>query len=302
MSSVAVTQFAGAGSQLERWRGQPIERKLHWLLRLGVFMEFCGHGACGLNTKAGWLPYFQVFGIPEAWAWQLMPLVGLLDIALGCLALVSPRRALLLYMAVWGTFTALLRPAAGEGGWEFIERAYNYGVPLLFLLLHGFGHDRRSWWEPLKTVPALSRERGQTLLWILRAVLALMLIGHGGFGAFMAKKNLLGFYQAAGLGSFGLPLEFVRAGLGFFEMGLGVAALFATRPAFFTFLFAWKVITESLYLVAGAKLACWEVVERGGSYVAPLAALCLFLFLRSSTSKTAHRPPLGVLDSAGRPV
>ena len=106
-----------------------------------------------------------------------------------------------------------------------------------------------------------------------------MLVGHGGFGAFMAKKNLLGFYESAGLGFFGLPLETVRAALGYFEIGLGIAALFASRPSFFVGVCLWKLATESLYLVAGANLACWEVVERGGSYVAPLAAMCLITHL-----------------------
>jgi len=243
-------------------------------------MEFVGHGACGVHGKAGWLPYFNVFAIPEGLAYKLMPWVGSMDIALGILALLAPRRALLLYMAIWGCFTALLRPAAGEGGWEFIERAYNYGVPFAFLFLHGPGHDRKSWFESLKTAPLLSAGRAQTLLWVLRVIVALMLIGHGGFGAMMGKKNLLGFYGAAGLGSFGLPLETIRAGIGFFEIGLGVAALVATRPAFFAFICAWKLGTESLYVVAGANLACWEVVERGGSYVAPLAALCVLTYLR----------------------
>lgn len=284
MTNGAVNQFGGEDSLYQRILGQTTEWKLHWLLRLGVFMEFVGHGACGVNTKAAWLPYFNIFAIPEGLAYKLMPLVGWMDISLGVLALLAPRRALLLYMAVWGCFTALLRPAAGQGGWEFIERAYNYGIPLLFLLLHGFGHDRKSWFESLKTAPALSPERAQTFLWMLRAIVALMLIGHGGFGAMMAKKNLLGFYQAAGLGSFGLPLETIRAGIGFFEIGLGVASLFATRPGFFAAICAWKIATESLYLVAGAELACWEVVERGGSYVAPLAAICIFMFLRSRQS------------------
>jgi hypothetical protein len=129
-------------------------------------------------------------------------------------------------------------------------------------------------------VPPLSPERAGRLLWVLRAIVALMLIGHGGYGAFMAKGNLLGFYQAAGFGSLGLPLETIRAGIGFVEIGLGVAALFATRPSFFVFIFAWKLGSELLYPVAGADLACWEVVERGGSYVAPMAAYCVLMYLK----------------------
>jgi len=293
MASIALNQGSGErdGLLLRRLLDQSLEWKLHWLLRLGVFLEFLGHGACGICTKAAWLPYFNVFAIPESAAWQLMPIIGWIDISLGVVALLSPRRAMLLYMAIWGCFTAMLRPAAGEGGWEFLERAYNYGVPLLFLLLHGFGRNWREWFAPLKTAPPISEERARTFVWILRGIVALMLIGHGGFGPFLAKKNLLGFYQAAGFGTLGLPLETIRAGIGFFEIGLGVAALFASRPAFFLFVFAWKLGSEILYVVAGANLACWEVIERGGSYVAPLAAFCVFLFLgrAAASSETAKQ-------------
>ena len=280
-----------------RVTGAGVEWKLHWLLSIGVFMEFVGHGACGVATKAGWLPFFHVFALPDSLAWKLMPVVGFVDIALGVMALLSPRRALFLYMATWGCFTALLRPAAGQGWWEFIERAYNYGVPLALLFLHGFGHDRKSWLAPLKTVSELSTERMQKLLWLLRVIIALMLIGHGGFGPFMGKANLLGFYHAAGLSAFGLSLETIRAALGFFEIALGVAALFALRPSFFIGVCAWKVIGESLYLVAGAPLACWEVVERGGSYVAPLAAI-LALSIVNAAAKSSEREQFGILDES----
>jgi hypothetical protein len=59
------------------------EWQLHGLFRLALCAEFVGHGAFGVLTKAGWVPYFVVYSIPEAWAWKLMPLVGSVDIALG---------------------------------------------------------------------------------------------------------------------------------------------------------------------------------------------------------------------------
>src|SRR5439155_23631104 len=83
---------------------QRLAWKLHWVLRIALCCEFVGHGAFGVLRKAAWIPYFQLFGIPEAWAWYLMPMVGSVDIALGTLTLVAPRRAALLYMAVWGLF------------------------------------------------------------------------------------------------------------------------------------------------------------------------------------------------------
>jgi hypothetical protein len=288
----AVVDPARIGSMAVVWRGfheRSVEWKLHWLLTLGVFMEFVGHGACGVATKAAWLPFFQVFAIPENVAWKFMPVVGFVDIAVGVTALLSPRRVLFLYLAMWGCFTALLRPASGQGWWEFIERAYNYGVPFALLFLHGLGTDRKSWFARLSTVPALPVEKARSLLWILRLIVALMLIGHGGFGPFMAKANLLQFYQAAGLSVFGLSLETFRAGLGFFEIALGVAALVAVRPAFFIGICAWKLMTESLHLVAGAPLPCWEVIERGGSYVAPLATILALSMLGTFLKADPHQ-------------
>ena len=117
---------------------------LFWLLRIACFLEFVGHGAFGVITKAAWVPYFGVVGIPERWAYRLMPVVGSVDIFLGFLVLLRPVRGALLYMAVWGLWTALLRPLAGEPFWETVERAPNYLVPLALLYLRGL---LRSWQE-----------------------------------------------------------------------------------------------------------------------------------------------------------
>jgi hypothetical protein len=252
-------------------------------------MEFVGHGACGLHTKAAWLPYFRVFAVPESVAWKLMPVVGTMDVILGLLALLFPTRAALLYMGAWGLFTALLRPAAGEGGWEFVERAYNFGIPWALLCLHGFPARGRDWFARLSPRDlSLSVGRGRELLWGLRGIVALMLVGHGGFGAFMAKKNLLAFYQGAGLGGLGIPLESIRAGIGFLEIALGIVAFLKPNPRYLFFLFVWKLGSELLFPISGADLACWEVIERGGSYVAPLA---LMVVLQRFASPPV-RPPL----------
>ena len=110
---------------------------LYWALRLACAFEFLGHGAFGVITKAAWVPYFGVVGIPERWAYRLMPVVGGFDIFLALLVLLKPIRIALIYMAVWGLWTALLRPLSGEPVWELVERAPNYLVPLAFLYLRG---------------------------------------------------------------------------------------------------------------------------------------------------------------------
>jgi hypothetical protein len=117
------------------------------MLRVACAAEFVGHGAFGILTKAAWVPYFGVVGIPPELAWKLMPVIGTLDITLGLLVgLVRPVRAVLLYMAFWGLVTATIRPLSGEPIWEFVERAPNWAIPLTFLCVRGFGHSRHDWW------------------------------------------------------------------------------------------------------------------------------------------------------------
>ena len=79
-TGTTIHKLAGGGSLWTRVQAQPIEWKLHWLLRIGVFMEFVGHGAFGLKTKAGWLAYFHVFGIADDVAWRWMPIIGAIDV------------------------------------------------------------------------------------------------------------------------------------------------------------------------------------------------------------------------------
>jgi hypothetical protein len=247
-----------------------MEWKVHWLFRLALFGEFVGHGAFGVLTKAAWVRYFALFGFSEAWAWKLMPVVGSVDIALGVLTLLAPRRALLLYMSFWGLFTAFLRPLAGEGWWEFFERSYNFGVPLLMLWVHGAGTTITSWFAVITTMPRVTHARALQYQWALQGIMASMLIGHGGFGLAMGKPNLIHFYDAAGLGLLGVPLPLLSAWMGAFEMLLGLLCLGVPFSAFFLFVYVWKLGTELLYVPAQAYGAWWEVIERGSSYAAPL--------------------------------
>ena len=119
---------------------------LYWMLRVACAAEFIGHGAFGIITKAAWVPYFGVVGVPPELAWKLMPVVGTVDITLGLyLGLVRPARAVLLYMAFWGLLTATLRPLSGEPIWEFVERVPNWAIPLAFLCVRGIGRSRSEW-------------------------------------------------------------------------------------------------------------------------------------------------------------
>jgi len=106
--------------------------RLEWLLRLAVAGAFVGHGAFGaVVAKPSWFGYFAAVGIPQSvvTAKDLMRVVGTAEIAAGLLALVLPIPALLALMACWKVSSELLRPIAGELGWEFVERASNLVAP-----------------------------------------------------------------------------------------------------------------------------------------------------------------------------
>jgi hypothetical protein len=169
-----------------RTSGLPDARILHWLLRIACAAEFVGHGAFGVMTKAAWVPYFAVVGIPPELAWKLMPFIGSIDIALGLVVgLVRPARALLLYMAFWGFATATIRPLAGEPIWEFIERVPNWAVPLAFFLVRSVGQPGPRW------LNKLTYESG-AVDWLLRLAVAAALVSHGAYGAILGKASWFG--------------------------------------------------------------------------------------------------------------
>jgi hypothetical protein len=255
---------------------------IHWVLRVGVAACFVGHGAFGIITKADWLPYLAVAGIPEWLAWRLMPLVGTVDVAVGLLVLIFPVRAVLVWMVIWATWTALCRPLAGQGMWEFVERAGNFGVPLALLYMAGWGRSAATWFRA-KASPGLLRQvESERLAWLLRLTTVGLLVGHGAFGVFLQKPQAWTKY----FGVLGISGSTVQSAsliplVGWFEILLALVVLARPTWRLLLFVFTWKLATELLRLPAGEPI--WEVVERGGSYAAPLA---LFVLLRWPVGKT----------------
>lgn len=275
---MTATQYQGAALQLADTRHT--QGKLELLLRVAVAAEFIGHGAFGVIGKEGWLPYFGVLGIGEAPAWYLMPIQGSIDITLGILLLVFPMRGPLAFMAFWGLFTAVLRPLAGEGIWELVERSYNYGIPLLLLLLYGLGSrsdwTRLShWFTPIKDVPRLPRVRVHHFMWGLRAIIGAYLIGHGGLGVFTNKELLLKEYESIGLTALVSNPSTLNTAVGLFEIVLGVLVFVFPATLLLLFVLIWKLATEALHFPVGAMGAGFEVIERAGAYAAPLALILL---------------------------
>ncbi len=106
-------------------------KKLEWVLRIGVAGEFLGHGVFALLGKADWIRWVeQLTGLDTATATTFILAVGVVDILLAVLVLVKPVRPVLLWMAFWGFWTALVRPLVGMPIWDFIERFANWAAPL----------------------------------------------------------------------------------------------------------------------------------------------------------------------------
>ncbi|TSC75173.1 MAG: hypothetical protein G01um101444_19 [Parcubacteria group bacterium Gr01-1014_44] len=117
-----------------------------WVLRISVAGEFIGHGIFAMQGKKDWIGWFSKFGISDTGtATQLLFIIGLIDIALAVLILIKPVRLALLWMILWGFWTALLRPLVGMPVWDFVERWANWGAPLALLLLLGWPKNIREW-------------------------------------------------------------------------------------------------------------------------------------------------------------
>jgi hypothetical protein len=73
--------------------------------------------------------------------------VGLSDLLVALIILAWPIRVVVLWAAVWGFWTALVRPLVGVEVWDFIERWANWGAPLALLLLLGWPKNWKEWFS-----------------------------------------------------------------------------------------------------------------------------------------------------------
>lgn len=260
-------------------------RFLEFLLRLGVFMEFFGHGAFGIMTKAAWVPYVAIFGFSESTAWKLMPVIGYLDVfVLSLSALFFPIPALLLYMTFWGLFTAFLRPFTAEGVWEMVERTYNFGVPFSLFYFYKCTAKQFNYFGVNKPDTfRLNFREIKILIKIFKFVLIGMLIGHGAIGVFYEKKIYITLYKLLDVPE--SILESFKLYVGYFEILLGLLCVFIENIYFLFFILIWKVLSEGLYLVSPVIGRQFEFIERGGAYVAPLAMIFLMIYLKKLNQK-----------------
>ena len=109
---------------------------INWVLKIGVFGIFLGHGIYAIQVNQAWVPFLEKVGFSNDLAIQIMPYIGYLDIIVAVSVLIKPLRIILIWAIFWAFLTALIRPIAGGSILDFVERAGNWATPLaLFLLL-----------------------------------------------------------------------------------------------------------------------------------------------------------------------
>lgn len=119
-------------------------KKIEWLLRVGVAGEFLGHGLLALGGKQDWIGWIsQLTNVSAPVATNLLMAVGILDIIVALVVLVRPISWVLLWATFWGFWTALVRPIVGASFLDFIERFTNWAAPLaLFYFYRARGEDK----------------------------------------------------------------------------------------------------------------------------------------------------------------
>jgi hypothetical protein len=286
-----------------------LQTQLHWTLRVTAALCFIGHGTWGLITKAGWLPFFASQGIEPEFAWRLQPLIGAFDILMAIILLWKPNRTILIWMFLWALWTAILRPLAGNlekvlidgewivrlatdsmqvakmQTWEFWERAGNWFPPFLLLLMGGgFAITRKDLFSSYRE-PEIKDSMIDTLFFLLKTSLALLLIGHAGFGFAVEKKMLIDHWQSIGVNA---DVAFITK-VGYAEFALGVLVFFAPlRPLIFIAL-GWKLFTEFLYVPADTVVGMgvvniFEWIERWGDYGVPLCMLYILSYRKAKAA------------------
>ena len=106
-------------------------KKIEWLLRIGVAGEFAGHGLLAIGGKTDWIGWIgQMLRVSPPTATTLLLLIGISDVLVAVIVLFKPVRPVLLWAAFWGFWTALVRPLVGQSVLDFVERSTNWAAPL----------------------------------------------------------------------------------------------------------------------------------------------------------------------------
>jgi len=312
-SSGAISIFKPPALWLATGRTQDISvaTTIYWILRLACGINFISHGIWGVLGKAAWLKLFAVANIGPDAAYPLMFVIGVVDIAAGLVVLFAPARfapvrVAILYMVIWGTWTAMLRPLSGSAWWYFFERSHNFGPPLALLLYTGWGSSIKDWFKGVAT-PALTQGKIEQIKWVLRLTIGMFMIAHGGYGAIQGRAHLIGHFASVGLPGPLMDPETFLIATGVFEMVLGALVLISPMRPILLVVLAWKVFTESLFTTSGLPasehhqaLYIFETLERSGMYGAP-AALFILMGHKTSPERLEPAPAPAVLRAATEP-
>ena len=109
------------------------------------------------------------------------------------------------------------------------------------------------------------------LEWLIRLAVAGAFVGHGAYGAVVAKSSWFSYFAALGIPESVVTAHGLMALVGVAEIAAGVIALVLPIPALIMVMAGWKIFSELLRPIAGEP--AWEFVERASNLVAPLALL-----------------------------
>lgn len=257
---------------------------IFWILRIAVGMNFLFHGAWGVVGREAWLPFFAFAGIGPDAAEILQRLIGVMDITFGLIALFKPTRSALLFMVIWGVWTAMLRPLTGTAWWYFLERSGNFAPPLAMLLYAGGAQSIKAWIWPYAT-PKLTESKIEIIKWVLRGGIAAQLISHGMYGVVEGKQLLIDHFASVGLPGPWMNPEIFLIGTGWIEIGLGVLILVKPLRSALVIIMIWEVFLGLLYLISGLPVSehpqafhIFRTLERFGDYAAPVGLFVLMTY------------------------
>src|SRR5919108_2829254 len=110
---------------------------------------------------------------------------------------------------------------------------------------------------------------GRTQLdWLLRVAVAGALVGHGAYGAVLAKASWYGYFAVLGVSESVVEATGLLRIVGGAEIALGMIALVFPMPALLLLVAAWKIFTELLRPAAG-KAAAADRAGRARAQPAP---------------------------------
>src|SRR6266849_10376601 len=111
------------------------------------------------------------------------------------------------------------------------------------------------------------------LEWLLRLAVAGAFVGHGAYGAVLAKASWFSYFAAVGIPESVVTANGLMTLVGVAEIAAGLMSLVLRIPALLLLMAGWKIFSELLRPIAGEP--AWEFVERASNIVAPLALLVL---------------------------